>query len=562
MKNFNNKNQNSVKSKGQKKWLWIIIFLFSTICLVPLVFFLLNYYRLQPQSKRLQPLPQDLLVQVYMNNAQSSEYSELDSGQTRLGDDLEKQIINTIRGAKFSVDVAIQELRLPRVVQALVEKQKAGVKVRVILENNYSRPWSSFTSQEVAKFDKREQERYEDFRKFADINRDGEISTEESNQKDALVILRNGNIPWIDDTADGSKGSGLMHHKFLVVDNRFVIVTSANWTFSDIHGDISNPDSFGNANNLLAIDSPDLAKIFQEEFNIMWGDGQGGKGDSRFGLKKPQRSPQKVTLGNNQITVNFSPISPTQPWSNSTNGLIGEVLESATKSVDMALFVFSEQRLANILETRHQQNVKLRALIEKTFAFRPYSEGLDMMGFALSNNCKYELDNRPWRNPITTVAAPVLPRGDVLHHKFAVVDNKTVITGSHNWSEAANANNDETLIVVENATVAAHYLREFERLYTKATPGIPERIQAKLKAEQQQCKQIQAPSSIISNNSKININTANAEELETLPGVGKKMAQRIISMRQQQKFTSVEDLDRVPGIGDKMLDKLRDKVTF
>ena len=46
------------------------------------------------------------------------------------------------------------------------------------------------------------------------------------------------------------------------------------------------------------------------------------------------------------------------------------------------------------------------------------------------------------------MGVPILPKGDLLHDKFAVIDNKTVITGSHNWSEAANHGNDETLIVI------------------------------------------------------------------------------------------------------------------
>ncbi|MFM7372462.1 MAG: competence protein ComE, partial [Sphaerospermopsis kisseleviana] len=151
----------------------------------------------------------------------------------------------------------------------------------------------------------------------------------------------------------------------------------------DTSGDIGNSSSLGNANNLLKIDSPELATLFTEEFNIMWGDGPGGTPDSKFGLQKPIRKPQKITLVNNQITVKFSPISPTQPWINSSNGLISQTLDKASKNIDMALFVFSEQRIANILENRHNQNVVIRVLIEPQFAYRSYSEALDMMGLAV-----------------------------------------------------------------------------------------------------------------------------------------------------------------------------------
>jgi competence ComEA-like helix-hairpin-helix protein len=512
-------------------------------------------------NQALKPLPQDSSIQVYFNHSQTSEYKEPYRKQFRKGDNLEQIIIDAISEAEFTIDIAVQELRLPLVATALVKKQQAGVKIRVILENNYSRAWSDFTPQELGKLAVREQQRYQDFHKFVDINEDGKLSEQEINQRDALKIIRNAKIPLIDDTADGSKGSGLMHHKFLVIDNRFVIVTSANFTLSGIHGDYSNYDSLGNVNNLIKIDNVELADIFTTEFNIMWGDGVGGKFDSKFGLQKPQRDFQQVTFGNNKVTVNFSPTSPTKPWIESSNGLIGKTLNSAVNSIDSALFVFSAQRLSNILEARHQENVKIRTLLEPDFAYRFYSEGLDMTGVALSNKCKYELDNQPWQNPINTVGVPLLTSGDLLHHKYAVVDKSIVIAGSHNWTEAANIGNDETVLVIENPKVAAHYAREFERLYSNAEFDILLRVEKKVKQEENVCGEIKSPSTFVEQGI-VDINTATVEELVTLPGVGKKLAQRIVEARGEKRFTSLEDLGRVNGIGRKMLVKLEGRVSF
>nr|WP_245911891.1 DUF655 domain-containing protein [Calothrix elsteri] len=527
----------------------------------------------QAFKKPLQPLPQDDFIQVYFNHAQTSEYQEYYRKKKRNGDDLEKQIIDAISQAKSSVDIAVQEFRLPKIAQALAAKQKAGIKVRLILENTYNRAWSKFSPQEVAKLKPREREKYQEFHSFIDINKDGKLSLEEISDRDALVILENAKIPKLDDTSDGSRGSDLMHHKFVIIDNRIVVATSANFTPSDIHGDFKNTNTLGNANNLLTIDSPDVALIFTEEFNLMWGDNSKNNSNSKttlnqkFGIKKPIRQPRTIKIGDSKVTIHFSPTSPTKLWINSTNGLINKTLETAIKSVDMALFVFSEQRFANTLKTKHEKNTKIRVLIEKSFAYRPYSEGLDMMGFALADKCKYELDNKPWYNPLTTVAVPDLPKGDLLHHKFGIIDNKIVITGSHNWSEAANFGNDETLLIIENPVIAAHYHREFERLYQDSRAGLPQKIQQKIAEQKQQCSDIKTPSSldkIITNKSiqQINLNTATLAELETIPGVGKKMAERIIIARQEKPFTTLKDLERVKGINYKKLYKLKDYVTL
>jgi competence protein ComEA len=68
-------------------------------------------------------------------------------------------------------------------------------------------------------------------------------------------------------------------------------------------------------------------------------------------------------------------------------------------------------------------------------------------------------------------------------------------------------------------------------------------------------------SSISTPSSKMNINTADAPELEDLPGIGPSLAQKIIAYRQDHgPFMSIEDLLKVPGIGPAKLEQIKDLI--
>ena len=56
----------------------------------------------------------------------------------------------------------------------------------------------------------------------------------------------------------------------------------------------------------------------------------------------------------------------------------------------------------------------------------------------------------------------------------------------------------------------------------------------------------------------VNLNTASAEELTTLKGIGPSTAAKIIEYRQAHKFNSIEDVMNVKGIGEKTFVKIKD----
>ena len=61
---------------------------------------------------------------------------------------------------------------------------------------------------------------------------------------------------------------------------------------------------------------------------------------------------------------------------------------------------------------------------------------------------------------------------------------------------------------------------------------------------------------------KVNINTAPASELEALPRIGPKVAQRIVDVRTKNgNFKKVEEIMKVQGIGEKVFDQIKDLIT-
>ena len=63
--------------------------------------------------------------------------------------------------------------------------------------------------------------------------------------------------------------------------------------------------------------------------------------------------------------------------------------------------------------------------------------------------------------------------GGKLHHKFAVIDNRTV--------------NDELLLVIESHLLAAHFTREMDRMWRTATLGIIDRLRRQLDQNRSRC---------------------------------------------------------------------------
>lgn len=421
-------------------------------------------------------------VTAYFNHNQKANYTDPYRNISRSGDNLEGVLLKEIELAKKTIYIAVQELRLPLISQALIEKKKAGVDVRVVLENNYN--FTVLTQREPSTDNEHEASRVTELRAFVDLNKNGKIEKSELESRDAIYMLQNAGIPVIDDSFDNSRGSGLMHHKFMVVDGKTTVVSTANFTMSCIHGDLLSAGSRGNPNSMLLVQAPNFAKIFTDEFSQLWGNGKRGN----FGHNKTYRGPISTTVKGAKLTVQFSPTSQRYNWEESVNGLIAFHAAKATQSIKALLFVFSDQKLADVMEKRQAAGAQIGVFIEPKFAFRDYSELLDMMGLEMYNQkCGYEAFNNPWVTSAKEVGMARVSTGDVLHHKFAVIDRKTVVVGSQNWSDAANFINDETLIVIQDAGVSEQFTQEYDRVKRSASLGAPSWLKESIKKQETLC---------------------------------------------------------------------------
>ena len=68
-----------------------------------------------------------------------------------------------------------------------------------------------------------------------------------------------------------------------------------------------------------------------------------------------------------------------------------------------------------------------------------------------------------------------------------MIDNRTVITGSFNWSPSAAFQNDETLLVIHSPLLAARFTAEMDRLWQGAELGVTPRLERKLQRQRLLC---------------------------------------------------------------------------
>ncbi|RPH47850.1 MAG: hypothetical protein EHM91_05160, partial [Planctomycetota bacterium] len=113
-------------------------------------------------------------------------------------------------------------------------------------------------------------------------------------------------------------------------------------------------------------------------------------------------------------------------------------IRSAVRSIDVAVFHFTSERLVQALAERRRAGVAVRVLLDRRqvdpdFVRRLRAEGLDVRR--------------------------VSPRNEEarFHHKYAVLDAKIVVTGSYNWTVMGDIANHENVVVLRHAPAARSF---------------------------------------------------------------------------------------------------------
>lgn len=122
-----------------------------------------------------------------------------------------------------------------------------------------------------------------------------------------------------------------------------------------------------------------------------------------------------------------------------------EKIDNAQDSVHIAIYSFTLENVRDALIRAKARGVDIRVVFDKQQAGSQYSmyDNLKALKFDV------KLDGN----------------SDYMHNKFAVIDDKIVVTGSYNWSKHATDGNDENFVVITSDFIAALYEQEFQELW-------------------------------------------------------------------------------------------------
>jgi len=116
----------------------------------------------------------------------------------------------------------------------------------------------------------------------------------------------------------------------------------------------------------------------------------------------------------------------------------------------------------------------------------------------------------------------------IMHNKFAIIDNRLLLTGSYNWTFSANNRNDENLMVIDDPEIIEIFQNQFINLWTNKY-SLERTKELFDKAKVNILSVFPPPAN--TETKIININSASQEELTNILQITEPLARKIIALR-------------------------------
>lgn len=254
---------------------------------------------------------------------------------------------------------------------------------------------------------------------------DDEHGLEEEDE--SIPVFIEAGIPVIDDSR-----SALMHNKFMILDSQVVWTGSWNYT---VNG------TYRNNNNAMVLRSQRAVQAYQSEFNEMFENGEFG----------PRSMSSSVSFSQDGIPVQIF----FAPEDDVLQALITQV-NNARSDIRFMAFAFTQDPLGEAMLARAQAGVRVQGIYELRGSETQFSTLTPLHCAGLT----VRQDGNPY----------------AMHHKVIIIDDHTVVSGSFNFSANATDSNDENLVIIQDADLAALYIQEYERRFAESNPPRPDRI--------------------------------------------------------------------------------------
>jgi len=249
----------------------------------------------------------------------------------------------------------------------------------------------------------------------------------------AISILREGGVKIIPD----HKKSGLMHNKYLIADRKRVWSGSANLTINCL---------FLHYNDSIWLESQDAALRFYRNYLNLLNPPAGGQ-------TFPSRD-YRITIGETPVDIWFSPEDrPTRHFVNS--------LYHTREEIRFTIFAYSSAEILDAMLRANRAGVKIAGIFDDSFSSPDMVKTWKRFPYG-------ELSGKPG------VMVTWDGEGAKVHHKHMILDKKTVITGSFNFSQNAEKNNDENITAIHSPELAEQYIARQKELWKRFKTKNPE----------------------------------------------------------------------------------------